>query len=117
MNWQNFRDSFAIQYVAQGRNPNDCLMRIMNVRHLALALWAELQQDDVKPDATPRMDDYVLCWEDTGQLILGLEEAVTGVYLSESTEYPGKHWVQIGDQMEVVTHVVKIGVGNEFANN
>ena len=108
MNWENFRDTFAIQYVAQGRNPNDCLLRIMNVRHLALSLWAELQQDKTRPDSKPRMDDYVLCWEDTSQLILGLEDAVSGVYLSESTEYPGKHWVKIGDEMETVTHVVKI---------
>ena len=42
---------------------------------------------------------------------------MTGVYLSESTEYPGKHWVKIGDEMEVVTHVVKIDGGEEFTNN
>ena len=117
MNWQNFRDSFAIQYVAQGRNPNDCLQRIMNVRHLALALWAELQQDNVKPDNTPRMDDYVLCWDDTSQLILGMEEATAGVYLSESTEYPGSHWVKIDDEMMTVRNVVKIDAGKQFTSN
>ena len=37
-------------------------------------------------------------------------------YLSESTEYPGKHWVKIGDEMETVTHVVKIAAP-EFQHN
>jgi len=115
MNWQNFKQQFAIAYVAAGRNPNDCLQRTLNARHLALALWKELTAADGVEDSTPAVDDYVLCWDDTAAVVLGAEEAIAGVYVGLSSEYPGKHWVKFDEELAVVGNVVKIN--HQFNQN
>lgn len=115
MNWQNFKQAFAIAYVAGGRNPNDCLQRTLNARHLALALWKELTVADDVQDGVPQLDDYVLCWDDTNALITGLEEATAAVYVGEATEMPGKHWVRIDEELVMVANVLR--VKTNFVNN